>query len=89
MKSRLINENSASVSLSDIIALGGNLSAEYHVNRLKQKNPYIYDGGYFRVAKSHEIKNAIYLTESDFNIINELENQKREIEEKISSIIKK
>lgn len=90
MSSNLINSNAATIPLSSIDRLQGfNLSAEYHVNKMKGKKPYIYVSGYFKEAKAGEITKAMYFTEIEVAELNELQKQMEELQGKIDKIRKK
>jgi len=89
-KEGLISENTAIVKFSDIAKNGNNLSAEFHINRLKGKYPYILkDGLYERIeSKSYQIKNAEYYTPQQAKEVNNLLNAKKHIDIEIENIKK-
>ena len=86
----LISNNTAIVKFSDIAKNGNNLSAEFHIHRLKGEYPYILkDGIYERIeSKSYQIKNAEYFTPQQAKEINNLLNAKKHIDIEIENIKK-
>lgn len=86
--SKLLSENTASVSLSDITKGSGILSAEYHINNLKGQKPYILKNNKYTTPAPHEIKDAIYLTAVQVKGANNLLYAKKEIEAEIVRILK-
>jgi len=87
-KQGLLSKNIAIVSLSDIAKHGNILSAEFHVNRLKGKHPYILKDGIYVSASNSQIKNAEYLTPQQVKEINNLHNAKKYIDVEIENIKK-
>lgn len=85
-KSKLLSDKTASVSLSDINKSGGILSAEYHINKLKNKSPYVLKDGKYVEATSHEISKAEYLTKIQAKHINNLLFAQKEIQLEIDRI---
>ena len=88
LKSKLLSKNSASVSLSDISKSGGILSAEFHVNKLKGKNPHILKNGKYIPALPSEIKGAEYYNDVQVLEINNLLYAQKEISAEIERIKK-
>lgn len=87
-KSKLISKNTALVSVSDIKKSGNILSAEYHINALKNKSPYILKEGKYVLALPHQIKKAEYYTRIQVNHINNLLFAMSEIQSEIDKIKK-
>lgn len=87
-KERLLSKNTAIVKLSDIAKHGNILSAEFHINRLKGKFPYILKDGLYERALNHQVKNAEYLTPQQAKEINNLLNAKKHIDIEIENIKK-
>jgi len=87
-KQGLLSKNTVIVSLSDIAKHGNILSAEFHVNRLKGKHPYIIKDGIYVSASGSQIKNAEYLTPQQAKEINNLYNAKKHIDIEIENIKK-
>ena len=88
LKSRLLSSNTAIVSLSDVAKHGHILSAEFHINVLKGKHPYILKDGVYERALNHQIKNAEYFTPQQAKEINNLGNAKKHIDIEIENIKK-
>jgi len=86
MKSKLLSKNTAIVSLSDITNNGFNLSAEFNINKLKNKNPYIIENGIYVPAKSHQITKAEYFNQRQLKHINNLLIAITEINKEIERI---
>ena len=61
-KSKLLPKNTAAVTLKDIVASGGSLSAQFHINKLKGKAPYIFKDNKYKPALPHQVKDSVYLT---------------------------
>jgi hypothetical protein len=87
-------ERFAIVNFKD--TLGGNLSADYHLNKQEGRNPYIKEDGFYVSLKTKSIpKNTEYLTDEQvekFNTlaiqIKELQAQQEIIKDQQKSIIK-
>jgi hypothetical protein len=89
-KDKKVGNNTAIVKLSDIAKYGNILSAEFHINRLNGKHPYILKNGlYERVEnKNYLIKDAEYYTPQQAKEINNLLNAKKHIDIEIENIKK-
>lgn len=86
VKSKLLSNNTETVSLNDINNNGFNLSAEFHINKLKNKNPYIIESGIYVPAKSHQITKAEYFNQRQLKHINNLLIAITEINKEIERI---
>lgn len=87
-KSKLISKNTALVSISDIKGNNNILSAEYHINALKNKSPYVLKEGKYVLALPNQIKGAEYYTRIQVNHINNLLFAMGEIQLEIDKIKK-
>ena len=88
-ESKLLTDNIAVISVSELRGRQDmNLSAEFHVNRLKGKKPYKKgEGGKFKKAKGGEISNSTYLNDEQMIEINHLKRKTKKIEKEIEKVL--
>lgn len=87
LKSKLLSENTAQVTVNDMIKYN-NFSASFHINKLKNKLPYILNHGKYVPANNNQLKKAEYLNDIQLKQINNLLNAICEINREIERIKK-
>jgi hypothetical protein len=87
--SKLLSSNTALISLNDLFVRsnGLNLSAQFHINRLKGKLPYVKERGRYVPAKN-QVDGVEYFNKTQLRQINNLLNAIDEINNEIIRIKK-
>ena len=86
-KSKMLSPNTAIISSNDLYSEGFNLSASFHINKLKGKFPYIKKGGKYVLSKGFS-KNNEYYNPLQVKHINNLLYVQNEISKEIENIKK-